>query len=99
MAMYEYQCARCGRFDIRLPIGTAPERHRCPDCSAPARRAFTAPMLGRGSSPLTRMWERAEKSQDEPEVVTRVPPPERGPHARTRRLGAIPSLGGAAHHH
>lgn len=74
MAAYEYECAECGRFEVRLPIGTAPERHRCPGCDTSARRAYTSPMLGRGNPPVTRLWERAEKSQDEPDVVTRIPP-------------------------
>ena len=91
MAVYEYKCTTCGSFTLQLPIGTAPDRHRCPVCSTPAPRAYSPPMVGRGSSPLSRMWERAEKSWDEPEVVTRVPPsPGHRPIAGDRRPPATP---------
>jgi putative FmdB family regulatory protein len=74
MATYEYQCSECGRFDVRLAIGTAPERHRCPTCAGSARRAFSSPSLvGGAPATLRRLRVSDERSQDIPELVSHVP--------------------------
>ncbi|WP_166348709.1 FmdB family zinc ribbon protein [Phytoactinopolyspora limicola] len=74
MAIYEYCCTRCGVFEVIRAIGSAPTSHTCDECGTNARRFYSTPNFNRGSNPLTRALDRAEKSQDEPEVVTRVPP-------------------------
>jgi putative FmdB family regulatory protein len=75
MAVYEYTCDECGRFDIRLTIGTAPAAYRCPQCARTARRVFSPPMLGQQvPKPLGALLDREEQSRDAPDVVTRVPP-------------------------
>ncbi|MEV4415453.1 FmdB family zinc ribbon protein [Catellatospora sp. NPDC049609] len=74
MTVYEYVCVECGRFDVRAPIGSAPARVSCPVCAAGARRAFTAPMLGRISKRTAALVERQEQSADAPVVTTHVPP-------------------------
>jgi len=73
VAVYEYVCAACGPFDVRLAIGTAPEQHQCPECASSARRAFSPPMLGFMPKPVGTLLDREDKSRDEPEVVTQVP--------------------------
>ncbi|WP_157977368.1 FmdB family zinc ribbon protein [Streptomyces triticisoli] len=74
MATYEYSCSRCGVFDVRLPIGTAPTQLSCPRCSTTARRAYSSPALVSTSPALAGLREQAEKSREDPAVVTRVPP-------------------------
>ncbi|WP_173074161.1 FmdB family zinc ribbon protein [Phytohabitans rumicis] len=75
MALYEYACIQCGRFDIRLAMGAAPERCRCPRCEQPARRVFSPPMLRQvASRPLGALLELDEKSREVPGVVSKVPP-------------------------
>ena len=74
MATYEYLCGTCGRFDVRLAMGTAPEQTECPTCAGAARRAFSPPRLGVGTpSSVRRVVDMDERSQDAPEVVSRVP--------------------------
>jgi len=73
VAVYEYACNQCGRFDVRLAIGTAPDQYRCPECASSARRAFSPPMLSQLPTPIGRLLGRDEKSRDEPEVVTALP--------------------------
>jgi putative FmdB family regulatory protein len=82
MAIYEYQCAQCGPFETRQPIGTAPSRVDCPECGDTSRRVFTMPHLSLMSKELGAAYERAERTRDEPEVVSEIP----GKRAvRTRR--------------
>lgn len=73
MATYEYRCSRCGRFETRRPIGTAPERLDCPECGRASRRLFSSPYLARMSTELGAALEHAESSRDQPEVVSEVP--------------------------
>jgi putative FmdB family regulatory protein len=74
LAIYEYFCTEHGGFDVRLAIGTAPDRHRCPTCNASARRAFSPPMVGSGSQSTAVLFGREECSSDSPELVAEVPP-------------------------
>lgn len=85
MATYAYRCQECGPFEVRLPMGTAGEVSGCPACGSPARRVFTAPGLGRSSPALSAARAREERSQEAPEVVTRVTP-ERPEHPALSRL-------------
>ena len=73
MTLYEYTCARCGSFEIALPIGTAPAAARCAACGAEAPRRFSAPSLPASGASLRRAREAAERSAYEP-VVTAGPP-------------------------
>jgi len=89
MALYEYLCAGCGGFDVRLDIGTAPDRYRCPRCDEFARRGFSPPMLRQVPNPLGMLVDRDEQSRDAPEVVTELPPRNRAvppPHPALSRL-------------
>ena len=73
MAIYEYRCAGCGRFERSMPMGTAPSALACPTCGHDAKRVFSVPMTSRLSKPLATMLAREEASRDYPEVVDHVP--------------------------
>ncbi|MEV0380353.1 zinc ribbon domain-containing protein [Nonomuraea sp. NPDC050643] len=79
MATYAYQCADCGPFEVRRPIGTAEPAEPCADCGAPASRVFTPPLLARTSPAEARALRAQEASAHEPRVVDGVPPARRGP--------------------
>jgi putative FmdB family regulatory protein len=74
MAIYEYRCAHHGAFDVTHAIGTAPADVACPICERAAPRVFSAPMLTVTSTGLAAAIEHAEKSRDEPELVSSLPP-------------------------
>ncbi len=91
MTLYEYRCRDHGLTSVSLPMGTAPRSIACPVCSAPTERVFSAPMLMTSKSRrLASVIDRCEKSRDEPEVVTSLPP--RDPHKRTPMAPANPAL-------
>ena len=90
MATYEYRCDRHGVFDVTRPLGTAPESVTCTVCTSEARRIFSAPMLFRGSRALFAAIDHAEKSRDEPEVVTSLP--STGARKRARVIPLTPTL-------
>lgn len=90
MAIYEYRCDRDGLFDVTRPLGTAPESVTCTVCSSEATRVFSTPMLFRGSRALLAAIDHAEKSRDEPDVVTSLPPT--GARRRTPVIPLTPTL-------
>ena len=90
MALYEYRCGQDGGFDITRPLGTAPATVACPVCGNEARRVFTKPMLSSTPRALVAAIDHAEKSRDEPEVVTSLPP--KGARKRTPVLPLTPTL-------
>jgi putative FmdB family regulatory protein len=73
MATYEYSCSRCGPFEVRLPIGTAPASYGCPVCATASRRVFSAPGLSSTSEAVSTLVERQEQSREAPDVVSEVP--------------------------
>lgn len=74
MAVYQFTCDEHGAIELETAIGTAPQALECPDCGERARRVFSAPMLGRLPRATTTAVERAERTSDEPDVVTSIPP-------------------------
>ncbi|MFD2419756.1 FmdB family zinc ribbon protein [Amycolatopsis pigmentata] len=93
VATYQFRCAEDGVFDVSLPMGTAGPQWRCPVCGSDAVRVFSAPMLSRTSRALVAAIDRAEKTRDEPDVVSAVPPrsartlgPMGAPNPALRRL-------------
>jgi putative FmdB family regulatory protein len=88
--IYEYACASHGAFELTRPIGSQPPSSPCPECRGEARRVFTSPMLTLSPRPLVAAIDRAEKTRDEPEVVTSLPPA--GPRRRTPVLPLTPTL-------
>jgi putative FmdB family regulatory protein len=90
VALYEYRCGQDGAFDITRPLGTAPATVACPVCRGEARRVFSKPMLSSTPRALVAAIDHAEKSRDEPEVVTSLPP--KGARKRTPVLPLTPTL-------
>ena len=91
MATYEYGCDQDGGFEVARPLGTAPESVTCPVCGSEARRVFSIPMVRCGSrTALFAAIDHAEKSRDEPDVVTSLP--STGARRPTRVLPLTPAL-------
>lgn len=90
MAIYEYRCDDDGAFEMTRPLGTAPESIACPVCGGEARRVFSKPMLSLSPPALVAAIDHAEKSRDEPEVVTSLP--GTGARKRTPVLPLTPTL-------
>ncbi|TKA04680.1 FmdB family zinc ribbon protein [Actinacidiphila oryziradicis] len=90
MATYEYSCSRCGPFEVRLAIGTAPVSYGCPVCAGAARRVFSAPGLRATPEAVASLHDRQEQSREAPAVVSEVPTraraPRRSPHPSLSRL-------------
>jgi putative FmdB family regulatory protein len=74
MATYQYRCVQHGDFDVSRPIGTAAPKSQCPVCDTEAARVFRAPMLSFAPRALVAEIDRTEKTSDEPEVVSALPP-------------------------
>ncbi|MCW3006268.1 MAG: zinc ribbon protein [Solirubrobacterales bacterium] len=90
MAIYEYRCDRDGPFEVTRTIGTAPESVICPMCAREARRVFSKPMLAFTPSALVAAIDRAERTRDEPDLITSLPPA--GARRRTPVLPLTPTL-------
>jgi putative FmdB family regulatory protein len=90
MATYEYRCEQDGVFEITRPLGTAPESVTCSVCGNEARRVISMPMVLRGSRAWVAAIDHAEKSRDEPDVVTSLP--STGARRRTPVLPLTPNL-------
>jgi len=90
MATYEYRCEDDGLFDVGRPLGTAPESIACPVCGKAARRVFSKPVLLSLSPAVVAAVDHADKTRDEPDVVTSLPPA--GSRTRTPVLPLTPTL-------
>ncbi|MGI5216207.1 FmdB family zinc ribbon protein [Plantactinospora sp. CA-290183] len=73
MPTYGYRCARDGTFDLVFPIGCAPAAAGCPVCAGEGARVFSAPLLAATPRPLVGALDRAARSAETPEVVSRIP--------------------------
>jgi putative FmdB family regulatory protein len=90
VALYEYRCELDGAFDIARPLGTAPPSVACPVCETEARRVFSKPMLKSVPRELVAAIDHAEKTRDDPVIVTSLPPS--GARRRTPVLPLTPTL-------
>lgn len=90
MAIYEYRCDRHGAFEVMRAIGTAPASSACPVCERTSRRVFSAPLLAHTPSELVAAIDHAEKTRDEPDLVSSLPPAD--PRRRTPVLPLTPTL-------
>lgn len=88
MAFYDYRCDRDGVFEATWALGTAPESIACPTCGSNAARVFSKPMLMTSPRALVAAIDHAEKTRDEPDVVTSLPPARK----RTPVLPLTPTL-------
>ncbi|GHF84665.1 FmdB family zinc ribbon protein [Streptomyces thermodiastaticus] len=89
MTTYEYSCARCGRFEKQLAMGSAPGTHACPACGGEARRVYSPPGVTRVPASVAVLREREERSREAPEVVRRgkaTSHPSRPAHPALARL-------------
>ena len=83
MTTYEFRCRDDGLFDVEAPMGSAGSVASCPACGGDGARVFSAPMLALADRRLVAAIDRADKSRDEPEVVTSLPPSGRRRTQRT----------------
>jgi len=90
VAVYEYRCDEDGPFEVTMPLGTQFESAACPVCLTEARRVFSTPMLSLAPPALVAAIDHAEKSRNEPEVVTSLPLAPA--HKRTPVLPLTPTL-------
>ncbi len=90
MTTYEYRCEQDGRFDVTLPLGSAPQRIACPVCSGQSTRVFSAPMLKSVPRALAAALDHEEKTRTDPDVVTSLP--RTGVRKRTPVLPLTPTL-------
>ena len=90
MAGYQYRCAQCGPWDVRVPIGTAEPTSPCPTCGSPGRRDYPPPLLGRTSPAAGAPRQRQEASADAPSVTSSVPAAARRPARRDHRWDTLP---------
>ena len=90
MATYEYLCEQHGMIEIARPVGKAPKSVKCPACKGKARRVFSIPMVFRGSPAVLAAMDHAEKSRDQPDVVTSLP--STGARRRTPVVPLTPKL-------
>lgn len=81
MTVYEYRCDDDGMLEVTRPLGTAPPSITCPTCGRVARRVFSPPMTTSLPPDLVGAIDHAEKTRDEPDVVTSLPP--KSPRHRT----------------
>ena len=87
MATYEYLCSRCGPFEVRLAIGTAPRAYGCPDCAGAARRVYSSPGITLTSKAVAALHVREEQAREAPTVVSQLPPRRKvQPHPALSRL-------------
>lgn len=70
MALYDYDCATCGPFELARPMAESARPAHCPSCGRTARRVFTPPGLRLLERPLRSALDHEEKSAHQPEVST-----------------------------
>lgn len=90
MATYEYLCPDCGRFDVHLPIGTAPTSRDCSNCEREAHRVFSPPSFSQVHPALSAALGREEQSRDAPAVVSGLPNRRRQKQPPHPALGRLP---------
>ena len=64
MPLYEFKCDECGVFDQWRTMAESSAPANCPECQAPAKRIFSAPVLLSGSL-------RLKQESREPQLVQR----------------------------
>jgi hypothetical protein len=87
---YEYRCVRHGVFVVHRPIDHVDGPTLCSTCDSEATRLYSAPMLRRAPAGPMALIDKAEKSRDEPDVVSSLPP--RHPSRRTPMAPPNPKL-------
>jgi putative FmdB family regulatory protein len=81
---YAFRCPACGDFDARFPMTSIPTQLDCRTCGGGARRIFSAPHLGLGSSTAVKLLDATERTASEPAVVASLPDRRTPPRPVTR---------------
>ena len=87
VARYDYRCDDCGALEVSAAMGAAPRSVACPCCGQEARRVYSAPLIARTPKALAAMRAREERSRDNPEVASSVPPRSRPSPPRSQPAG------------
>lgn len=74
MATYVYRCPADGDFEVRAPMGRATASASCPRCAGDGNRIYTAPQLALADRRRGAVIDATERTRDEPDVVTSLPP-------------------------
>jgi putative FmdB family regulatory protein len=86
MAMYQFTCPACGRFDVNCPMQDVTPTTTCPRCSGVARRQWTVPATRLVATGMRTMLDVQDASRHEPQVVSSVPTDP----GRSRRITTDP---------
>jgi putative FmdB family regulatory protein len=81
---YVFRCPACGDFDAVFPMASIPARLDCRACGGGARRIFSAPHLGVGSSTAMKLLDATMRTADEPAVVESPPDVRTSPRPVSR---------------
>ncbi|MFL4908173.1 FmdB family zinc ribbon protein [Streptomyces sp. MMS24-I2-30] len=73
MPTYAFRCADCGDTDAVFPMASVPAWLDCRACGGTARRIFSAPYLGAGSSTAMKLLDATKRTASEPAVVEALP--------------------------
>lgn len=93
VATFQYRCPQDGDFEVQRPVGTAMATETCARCGRDAIRVFTPPLLLLSSRSVMAAIDSAERTRDEPDVVTGLPPRSAGkrtPAATNPMLRRLP---------
>jgi hypothetical protein len=90
VATFQYRCPQDGDFEVIRPVGTATAQVACARCGRDAVRVFTAPLLSLAPRSLMAAIDSTEKTRDEPDVVSALPP--RAVGTRTPMASRSPAL-------
>lgn len=71
MPLYDYACDRCGPFRAWSTMAEASAPCPCPGCGGRGERQLATPHLASMNGPLRQAMTRAERSADEPRLVSR----------------------------
>jgi hypothetical protein len=90
VAIYQYRCPQDGDFEVARPVGTATTQVACARCGRDAVRVFTAPLVSRGPRSLMAAIDSTQRTRDQPEVVSVLPP--RASRTRATTVSQNPAL-------
>lgn len=71
MPLYDYSCAQCGPFREWGSMSESSKPVGCPDCGLKSKRFMTAPYVADMHPHRRIAHQRNEKSEHEPQVVSR----------------------------
>lgn len=90
MPLYDYNCDRCGPFEVWHAMAETGTPKACPDCDDSASRIFTAPNISLGSGSLMK-----RVGSKEPRIVKRQGEPAK-PKNQSAKPGSRPWMLGHA---